>query len=71
VVGGVHELRAVVLADVEGVDPDRVGEDCLLDRVADDLVAPDGPTGGVDRDGEERVEAEFDGLGHGALVSQS
>ena len=37
----VHELRAVVLADVEGVDSDRVGEDSLLDGVPNHLVAAD------------------------------
>ena len=37
----VHELRPVVLADVERVDSDRLGEDRLLDGVADHLVAGD------------------------------
>ena len=37
----IHELRAVVLADVERVDPDGLGEHRLLDGVADHLVAAD------------------------------
>ena len=41
VAGRVHELGAVVLADVEGVDSDRLGEHRLLDGVADHLVAAD------------------------------
>ena len=35
---GVHEIGPVVLTDVERVDPDGLGEDGLLDRVADDDV---------------------------------
>ena len=46
----VHELGAVVLADVERVDPHRLGEDRLFDGVADDLVAADRVPGPVDGD---------------------
>jgi hypothetical protein len=64
VAGGVHELGAVVLADVEGVDPDRLGEDRLLDRVPDRLITADWQTGVVDRHRHERVEAELECRGH-------
>jgi hypothetical protein len=57
---GVHELRPVVLADVERVDPDRLGEDRLLDRVADHLVPGDRASGPVDGHGHEGVEAELE-----------
>ena len=53
-------LGAVVLADVERVDPDRLGQHRLLDGVADDLVAAERQTGLVDRHGQERVETEFE-----------
>jgi hypothetical protein len=33
-----------VLADVERVDPDRIGEDSLLDGVADDDVTVERPS---------------------------
>src|SRR4029077_1814830 len=56
----VHELGAVVLADVEGVDPDGFGEDSFLDRVPDRLGAVDRGPGFVDRHWHERVEAEFE-----------
>ena len=56
----VHELGAVVLADVEGVDPDRFGEDSLLDRVPDGLSAVDRKPVLVDRHRHERVESEFE-----------
>jgi hypothetical protein len=48
-----------VLADVERVDPDRLGEDRLLDGVADHLIAADRLAGRVDGDREERVETKF------------
>jgi hypothetical protein len=61
---GVHELRAVVLADVERVDSDGLGENGLLDGVADHLVAAERLTGLIHGYRQERVEAEFALLGH-------
>ena len=57
---GVHHVAAVVLGDVERVDPDSVGENRLLDRVADDDVAAEFLTGLVHGDGNERVQSELD-----------
>jgi hypothetical protein len=56
----VHELPAVVLADVEGVDSGRLGDDRLPDGIPDHLVAADRPSGPVDRHREERVESKFE-----------
>ena len=59
----------MVLADADGIDTDLVGENRLLDEIADDL-------GGVQRlavrsvgDVAEGVEAEFEGLIHSAFLS--
>ena len=66
---GDREVRAVVLADADGIDADLVGENRLLDEIADDLR-------GVQRlavrsvgDVAEGVEAEFEGLIHSAFLS--
>jgi hypothetical protein len=67
--GRVHELRVVVLADVERVDFDRFGEHRLLDRVADHVVAADRLAGRVDGDGKERVEAKFEFMRPHRLLS--
>ena len=56
----VHELRAVVLADAEGVESDHLGEDRLLNRVPDHLVAADRQPGLVDRYRQERVESKLE-----------
>ena len=69
--GRVHELRAVVLADVEGVDPDRLGEHRLLDGVADHLVAADRLPRRVDRHGQEGVESEFECRGQFLSLSSA
>ena len=59
-----REIGPVVLADTEGVDAERVGEDALLDHVADDFrlrqqaaVRPEG-------DVAECIEAELKLLCH-------
>jgi hypothetical protein len=58
--GGIHELCAVVLAEVEGVDPDLLGKHRLLDRVPDHLIAADRPPGPVQRHRQERVQSKFE-----------
>jgi hypothetical protein len=59
-----------VLADVERVDPDRNGEDGLLDRVADDDVTAERLAGLVDGDEDGRIQSELDLLGgHRSLLS--
>ena len=62
---------AVVLADVEGVDSDRLGQDGLLDGVPDRLVAADRATGLVDGHRQERVETEFERRHASSLPSSS
>ena len=57
--GRVHHVRAVVLGDVERVDPDGVGEDRLLHCVADNDVAADFATRLVRADGSKRVQSEL------------
>jgi hypothetical protein len=37
----IHHVVAIVLADVERVDPDLLGVDTLVDRVANHLIAAD------------------------------
>jgi hypothetical protein len=49
-----------VLADIEGVDPDRFCKDSLLDRIPDHLSAVDGKSGVVNCHRNECVEAEFE-----------
>jgi len=56
----IHELRAVVLADVERVDADGVGENRLLERVTDHLVTADRLPRLIDRHRKERVETKFE-----------
>ena len=57
--GRIHHVVAIVLADVERVDPDLLGEDTLLDRVANHLIAGDRLTIESSRDRHERVKTEF------------
>jgi hypothetical protein len=59
------EVGAVVLADADEVDAQLVGEDGLLDDVADDLRVRERPPVGAARDVAEGVEAELQGVGHG------
>src|SRR3984893_6717591 len=56
----VHEIRPVMLADVERIDPDRVGKDSLLDIVADHGIRREGLTGFIDGDVAERVQSELE-----------
>ncbi|SKZ44371.1 Uncharacterised protein [Mycobacteroides abscessus subsp. abscessus] len=51
----------MVFADPQEVDTDRIGEDGLVEYVADRLRVRDGVAGVVDSDVAERVESEFDG----------
>ena len=60
VCGRVHELGPVVLADVEGVEPDRLGHHRLLQRVADDLVARERLPGLLDGHRQERIHTELE-----------
>ena len=54
------EVGAVVLADAEGVDAEFVGEDRLLDHVADDLRMRQKAAVGVGGDVAERIQPEFE-----------
>jgi hypothetical protein len=56
----IHEFGAVVLADVEGVDSDGVGEDRLLDGVRITWSPADWLPVLVDGQRNERVEAKFE-----------
>src|SRR6266404_7517712 len=56
----VHELGAVVLADVEGVEADGFCENGFLDGVADDLVAVEQVPGLVDTHLSGCVQAELE-----------
>ena len=59
--GGRHgEVVAVVLADAEEVDADRIGQHRFVDNVADHLVVGHSGALGIDRHVTERVEPEFD-----------
>ena len=60
---GDREVVAVVLADPDGVETDLVGEDPLLDDVAQHLRLAEQSAVGVLRDVPERVDAELDGHG--------
>jgi hypothetical protein len=53
-----------VLADVEGIDSDALGENRFLDGVANHLVARDRRPRLVDRHRQECVEPELEALGH-------
>src|SRR6202011_5519774 len=64
----IHHVAAVVFGDVERVDPDGIGEDRLLYRVANNDVAADLVTGLVDADRNERVQSELDVLGNHGLI---
>ena len=55
----IHHVVAIVLADVERVDPDLLGEDAFLDRVANHLITADRLTIESRRDRHERVKPEF------------
>ena len=54
------EVVAVVLADAEHVDAERVGEHALLDRVADHLRIREAVAVAVDGHVAEGVESEFE-----------
>ncbi len=58
------EVVAMMLADADEVDPDGIGEDGLLDDVADDLRLGQAPAVRVDGDVAEGVEPEFEMLIH-------
>ena len=58
-----REVIGVVLADPEEVDADLVGEDALLDEVADRLGVRQRAAVGVVGDVAEGVEAEDEGEG--------
>jgi len=58
---GVHEIGPVVLTDVERVDPDGLGEDGLLDRVADDDVTVERLAGLVEAHVGGRSQSELQG----------
>ena len=61
----VHHVGAVVLGDIERVDPDGVGENRLLDGVANDDVAAESLDRLVHADGNERIQSELNVLdGH-------
>ena len=58
-----------MLADVEGIDPDRVGKDSLLDVIADHDIRCEGLAGLIKGDVAEGVQSEFEFLGaHGLLL---
>src|SRR6266853_647476 len=59
----VHEIGPVVLADVERVDPDGIGEDALLNGVADDDGAVERLTGLIDAHEGGRIQSELNLLG--------
>ena len=63
VAGRHREVVGVVLADAEEVDADLVGEDALLDDVADRLGVRQRAAVGVVGDVAERVEPEDEGNG--------
>jgi hypothetical protein len=71
VIRRIHQVGAVVLADVEGVDPDGLGEDSLFDGVADHLVPAGRLPRLVDGHGKEGVEAKFDVVRHEAISAPS
>ena len=53
-----------MLAQPDRIDPDGVGQHAFLDHVADHLGVRFEAAVGVGGDVAERVEAEFDLLGH-------
>jgi hypothetical protein len=73
--GGHREIGTVVLADAEEVEPELVGEDRLVDDVADDLGGRERPAGRVEGDVAEGVETQLElgcwsgYRGHGGLLS--
>src|SRR5882672_10687147 len=58
---GVHEIGPAVLTDIERVDPDGLGEDGLLDRVADDDVTVERLAGLVEAHVGGRSQSELQG----------
>jgi len=65
---GVHEIGPAVLTDVERVDPDGLGEDGLLDRVADDDVTVERLAGLVEAHVGGRSQSELQGGAEQRLV---
>jgi len=49
-----------MLADVEGIDPDRVGKDSLLDVIADHDIRGERLAGLINGDVAEGVQSEFE-----------
>ena len=63
--GDAHgEVGAVVLADADGIDADFIGEDRLIDEIADHLRGVKRLAVGAVGDVAEGIEAEGDGRGH-------
>ena len=61
--GRVHHVRAVVLGDVERVDPDSIGQNRFLDGVTNDDITAECLSRLVHTDGDERIQPEFKVLG--------
>ena len=59
---GVHHVPAVVLGDVERVDPDSIGEHRLLDGVSNHGIAAQFLRRPVHGDRHEGIQAELDVL---------
>ena len=57
-----------MLADVEGIDPDRVGKDSLLDVIADHDIRCERLAGLINGDVAEGVQSEFDFRGGHRLL---
>ena len=52
-----------MLGDVERVDPDGIGKNCLLDSVADHDVTAEFVSRLVHTDGYERIQSELNVVG--------
>ncbi len=57
---GHRKIRPVVLADAESIDADFIGEDSLVDHVAEDLRVGQRLAAGPDRDIAKGIQSEFE-----------
>jgi hypothetical protein len=63
------EVRPVVLADAEEVEPHLVGERAFVHDVTQHLRLSERTAGGIHRDVAKGIEAQFDRVRHVAPVS--